>query len=322
MKKTFALFISFIVSFQFMNAQTQPTPTLYTHKVVVDSVIQAKAYTYIKAHEKIKEKDSSQWIALPHVEAKVGSTYYFNKGLQMGEFQSKELNRTFTQILFLGALGTNPEVSDKNIIPSPIQETLPKDTIPHVIHTVEVKQVLQAGGYTYLRANEGDKEEWIAIVRIPAQVGQIYTYDDASPIQDFTSKELKRTFKEVLFVAKLTLVSSPESASNNSSDKKNKHAPKLVTISQLLENKKYYSEKIVKISGRITKYSPSILNQNWIHIEDGTNYAGKFDLTLTTDKTAKVGDNITVVGKISLDKNFGSGYFFDIIMEDAVIQNK
>ena len=59
------------------------------------------------------------------------------------------------------------------------------------------------------------------------------------------------------------------------------------------------------------------MNKNWIHIQDGTDNSGKFDLTVTTDIEVKVGDTITLEGAIALDKDFGFGYKYEVIMEDA-----
>ena len=60
------------------------------------------------------------------------------------------------------------------------------------------------------------------------------------------------------------------------------------------------------------------MNKNWIHIQDGTDFSGKFDLTVTSDKEVSVGDIVTLEGKIALNKDLGYGYFFDVIMEDAI----
>ncbi|HRH64786.1 MAG TPA: hypothetical protein PLU53_00665 [Bacteroidia bacterium] len=59
------------------------------------------------------------------------------------------------------------------------------------------------------------------------------------------------------------------------------------------------------------------MNKNWIHIQDGTEYSGKFDLVVTSEQNFKEGDIVTIEGKILLDKDFGSGYSFDVIMEEA-----
>jgi hypothetical protein len=61
----------------------------------------------------------------------------------------------------------------------------------------------------------------------------------------------------------------------------------------------------------------AIMGKNWIHVQDGTEAAGNYDLTVTTQGTAKVGDVVVVEGGISLNKDFGAGYKYDVIMEDA-----
>ena len=62
------------------------------------------------------------------------------------------------------------------------------------------------------------------------------------------------------------------------------------------------------------------MNKNWAHITDGTKYIGKSDIVLTIDQPLKIGDKFTFEGVLSLDKDYGSGYFFEVIMEDAKIK--
>lgn len=88
-----------------------------------------------------------------------------------------------------------------------------------------------------------------------------------------------------------------------------------IKISELLENKKTYSGKTVKVSGQVTKYNPEIMGKNWVHIQDGSEFQGGFDLTITTDQRVTVGSRITFEGKIVLDKDFGYGYFYTVMME-------
>jgi hypothetical protein len=89
------------------------------------------------------------------------------------------------------------------------------------------------------------------------------------------------------------------------------------TISNLLSNKQSFSGKIIRVKGVVTKYNPQIMNRNWIHIQDGSEFQGGFDLTITTDKSVSLGDTVTFEGKIALDKDFGYGYFYTILMEDG-----
>ena len=88
-------------------------------------------------------------------------------------------------------------------------------------------------------------------------------------------------------------------------------------LSDLFENKKNYSGKTIKIKGKITKVNPSIMGKNWIHIQDGTSFEDQYDLTVTSDFIPEVGSIITVEGKIALDKDFGYGYAYPILMEEG-----
>jgi len=88
-----------------------------------------------------------------------------------------------------------------------------------------------------------------------------------------------------------------------------------IKISDLLENRKNFSGKSVKVTGQVTKFNPQIMGKNWIHIQDGSEFKGAFDLTITTDKEVSVGQTITFEGKIVLDKDFGYGYFYSVLME-------
>ena len=92
-----------------------------------------------------------------------------------------------------------------------------------------------------------------------------------------------------------------------------------VKISDLFKSKKSYSGNTIEVRGFVTKFNPSIMETNWVHIQDGTEYQDIFDLTVTTDEMVQVGDTLTFKGKISLDKDFGYGYYYPVIMEDAVI---
>lgn len=90
-----------------------------------------------------------------------------------------------------------------------------------------------------------------------------------------------------------------------------------IKISDLLANKKNYTGKTIMVKGQVTKYNPSIMGKNWIHIQDGSEFGGSFDLTITTDKQVAVGETVTFEGRIALDKDFGYGYFYNVLMEEG-----
>jgi len=92
-----------------------------------------------------------------------------------------------------------------------------------------------------------------------------------------------------------------------------------ITIAELFENKKEYSGKTVKVKGKVTKVNPEIMGKNWIHLQDGTIYEGEFDLTITSDVIPETGSIVTIEGKVALDKDFGYGYTYPIMLEEAKI---
>ena len=94
------------------------------------------------------------------------------------------------------------------------------------------------------------------------------------------------------------------------------------TISELHAKKAELKDKDVKIRGVVVKYSPNIMNKNWIHIQDGSAKDHTGDLTLNTLQEVKEGQQIVVSGKLTVDKDFGSGYKYDLIILDAKFETE
>jgi hypothetical protein len=198
----------------------------------------------------------------------------------------------------------------------------------------EVKEVIQTSNYTYMKVKENISERWVAVIRQEANVGEVFYYEGALQMNNFQSKELNRTFDEIFFlsqISKTPIGTSNEGAMPAHSGKVNTQgigsitmskSKKEITIAQIFGNRTDFGGKEVEIRGIVVKVNESVMDKNWIHIQDGTSFNGSFDLTVTTQDLANVGDEVTFKGKIILDKNFGSGYFYDIIMEDAKLLNK
>jgi hypothetical protein len=94
-----------------------------------------------------------------------------------------------------------------------------------------------------------------------------------------------------------------------------------ISISDLYKNPGTYAGKTVKIRGLVVKYSREIMKKNWVHLQDGTEFSGKYDLTITTMDSVEVSNTVTFTGIISLNKDFGYGYSYDVIMEDAKVSD-
>ena len=92
-----------------------------------------------------------------------------------------------------------------------------------------------------------------------------------------------------------------------------------VTIAELFANPQNFDGKKIIVKGKITKFNKEIMQKNWAHLQDGTSDGDNFDLTITTLETVRPGDIVTFKGKITLDKDFGYGYSYKILMEDAEI---
>lgn len=92
-----------------------------------------------------------------------------------------------------------------------------------------------------------------------------------------------------------------------------------VSIGELYEKREAYSGKQITVRGQVTKINTSIMGRNWIHIQDGTSSGESFDLTITTDHQPKDGDIVTYSGILNLNKDFGMGYFFAVILEEAKV---
>ena len=77
--------------------------------------------------------------------------------------------------------------------------------------------------------------------------------------------------------------------------------------------------KSIRIQGKVTRFNEAIMETNWVHIQDGTEYSGKYDLTATTDNVVQVGSIIIIEGKVTLAKDFGYGYSYEVLMEKAIL---
>lgn len=199
----------------------------------------------------------------------------------------------------------------------------------------EVKEVIQTSKYTYLKVYENFAERWVAVTRMDAKKGEKYYYDSALAMNNFHSKELDRDFETIYFINKVSTIPlsvqkklgsipsqhSAKTVAPKSSSISLEKASDEITVAQVFEKKATFAKKEIKIRGIVVKVNKQIMGKNWIHIQDGTSYNESFDLTITTQDLPKIGDEVTFKGTIILDKDFGAGYFYNVIMEDAKMLN-
>jgi len=96
------------------------------------------------------------------------------------------------------------------------------------------------------------------------------------------------------------------------------------TVAEIIDQSKSLKDKLVLVRGKVVKFSPEIMGKNWIHLRDGSGTAAakNNDLVLTTKDQAKVGAVVTVKGILRTDKDFGHGYAYEVIIEDALVSSK
>ncbi len=200
-----------------------------------------------------------------------------------------------------------------------------------------VSEIITASGYTYIAIDVDGKKVWAAGPVSTFKIGDRVGFSMEMPIANFQSRSLERTFDRIYFVdgfiskdggssdksSKMSLShgsnSSPHGSTKLTSGKVTVEITKVAggkDIAEIYKDKKALEGKAVKVKGEVTKYTPQILGFNWIHIRDNSTDT---DLTITTSDTAAVGDVIVVKGLIALEKDFGYGYVYPVILEKAEV---
>ena len=244
----------------------------------------------------------------------------------------KKLNLIIIGIAFLASCnsGTNPEpvkMESRQGQPMANEASMPSASEKQAV----VLESLDAGTYTYVRLEADGNEFWGAVTARTVEIGKTYYYTESIWMKDFESKQLQRTFDAVLFIeyfgeqpqtagnTDMNLSTQDHTSSSKAENLTITHSGDELSLEELFKNKDKYNGKQVTVKGVVAKLNTGIMGRNWIHIQDGTSYEGQFDLTVTT--TADVGfdlnDIVTFKGTITLEKDFGAGYFYPVIMENG-----
>ena len=198
---------------------------------------------------------------------------------------------------------------------------------------VVVNEVQQTSGYTYVLVQESNREFWLAVSKIDVKVGEKLYFTEAMEMKDFESKELDKVFDRIYFVDQIS--KEPIDAEKMKAEmisKKREGINKLLdsiqispaagghSIGDLYENAEKFNKQTVKVRGQVVKVNMDIMDRNWVHLMDGTKGENRSDLTFTTMDVVQVGDTVTFEGTLAIDREFGAGYVYPLIVEDAVIK--
>ena len=218
------------------------------------------------------------------------------------------------------------------------------------IYHAKILSITPVMGYQYLKVDENGTQRWIAIASAPVKVGDTIGYDKRTIMHDFKSKTLGKTFKEIIFANDLYLPqkatvqgslksmlgldkkitqdqsATPVSSSARTKDEKPQKPfvkKDLYTVEEVHMWRKDLKDKTVKVKAKVYKVSRNIMKRDWVHLGDGTGSEKELtdDLVFTAPNAhLKAGDEVIASGKVTVDKDFGYGYFYPVIIEDATFK--
>jgi hypothetical protein len=219
----------------------------------------------------------------------------------------------------------------------------------------KVLETTNTAGYTYVLVDTGSKKLWAAATQFAVKVGDKVTVNSGMAMPNYHSKSLNRDFDVVYFTGSITPdnggAATPgatpalppghpalpdastsglppghplltgAAASPNLDLTGIKRATGGKTIQEIFAAQTKLAGKPVTVRGKVVKYNAQIMGKNWLHIQDGSGSAdkGNNDLAITTATPAKLGDTVLVTGNIETNKDFGAGYKYTVIIEDAKV---
>ncbi len=202
-----------------------------------------------------------------------------------------------------------------------------------------VLETTNASRYTYVLVNSGAATNWVAGPAFEVKVGDRVSVDGGMLAKNFTSKTLGRKFDELYMAGSIKVAGNvmptdgamklpaghPEIPEKGTAASVMEPIQKPVggkTVSEIWSGKSGLAGQTVVLRAKVVKVTKNVLKMNWLHLRDGTGIEGENDLVVTTKAEVRVGDVITVSGTLNTDKDFGSGYKYEVILEDAAVVGK
>jgi hypothetical protein len=196
-----------------------------------------------------------------------------------------------------------------------------------------VLEVKDVDSYTYLRLKTKEGEVWAAVNRAPVKLGEQVSVENTSEIRNFESKALKKTFPLIVFGvlagSDKEMLSAHSGVSHAQDSTEKIQVPKASganakTVAEIVTQAKDLKDKPVVVRGKVVKFNPGIMGKTWIHLRDGSGNAADNSndilITAAMNTLAKPGDVVTVSGTVRTDKDFGAGYAYKVLIEDATLK--
>lgn len=241
--------------------------------------------------------------------------------------------------------------------PAPVAPAAAMQQNDHTTQTNKGELVTLSGGgkvvttistetYVFMELENEGERSWVTTISIEIKEGDRVDYKNGQVMSGFYSKNLDKTFEKIVFVDTVSvngqipkLIAPPRTVPGAAGG--SPHVPGLgdsaskapvkiemgsikkinggYTVEELIQKRDELNGKFIKVRGSVVKFLPGIMGKNWIHLQDGTGKEGSNDLTITTQDQTSVGSIINISGKLAANKDFGGGYSYSVIVEDATV---
>lgn len=254
-------------------------------------------------------------------------------------------------VLTSAACSNSPETAAQasTSTPAPAAATLPAAAPSHEpspaaspaaqaageVVTGPVLETMDASTYTYVKVKGEKGEIWAASSHFDVKVGDRVTVPLESPMENFHSQSLNRDFPLIYFASHISREGEapagaaaqmppghPPASSGTAVTEKIAAPEGGKAIASVWAERKALAGKPVTVRGKVVKFNGGIMGRNWVHLQDGSGKAEdkSNDLTVTTDDQVSVGDVVTVTGTLVIDKDFGAGYSYAVLLENGKIK--
>jgi hypothetical protein len=222
----------------------------------------------------------------------------------------------------------------------------------------KVVEKQDASVYTYIRLDDGaGKKVWAAVPQTQLEIGEEIALKGGSVMTNFNSKTLNRTFESIIFASGLVRGSEnitvqtaggangsssgaaqPQAGPHGMTSQSSGGSSRAIvsftdakvekstaqngyTVGELFAKAAELNDRKVTVKGRVVKISPNIMGKNWLHVQDGTGdpTANTHDLVVTSSAVVEKGTIVSLEGVLAAGKDFGFGYKYDVLIEDAVV---
>jgi hypothetical protein len=200
-----------------------------------------------------------------------------------------------------------------------------------------VVETMDASNYTYVRVKTDAGDVWAATAQFKVSAGDRVVVPLEMPMENFHSQSLKRDFPLIYFATHIDREGAPmqpamaaahsaheSSAPGSESSQAAEVIPPVkgvTSVADVWAKRASLVGKRVTVRGKVVKFNPAILGRNWVHVQDGsgTKSNGSDDLTITTAAPASIGEVIALTGTVAVKKDFGAGYAYEVMLENATV---